>query len=654
MISNFSQNTKNLLKQTSYIKSSLFSTKKSFNQINSVFERRSKIKSSIFVSKKLQNDRKLESLIRSEQRDKNAAISLSLSNRPKIILSTSSKPFLGRLFDFLSSVSTGWILINLPTWINWGENFIKRVFKLWYSMRNFVKSMTDFAQSLSTNFSEVITTITSFNFSDLPKTVDTGMKDLNFQFDAMTAEFEKGFALFKNLLIDDTNPDTNIPTQETPQEQAGTSVSPGSPGSTTTYSSTGGEKLTDPGGKDYGFYSPGAKGSRGSARAHGTGGQQGHTGEDYAMPTGTALTMIAPGTVVHAVKGDRYNAGYGEFVVVQLDDGRYVRLAHLDSINVKKGDKVGAGTGPNGTAKVIGRSGSTGLGSGPHLHLDVAKSYDSNSYMVSGTTDPKSFIDGGGLVKGGKVTATGEVTGPKSPAPPTSQPQETLIPSHSGTGTPGSGGKLKPIHYQALNIIAGPESGGDYNAMNNGTAGDRPGGSEKWLGKKLIDMTLGEVKYYQNIKKTLWAAGKYQFIPNTLPETIVSAGLRDTDLFDKNNQDLMAIGLVQKKGIQPWTVGGSKYSSKEMEIVEAAKTTPLGKSTSVPTITRSNSSSSKSLTSPKNGDVIFAEFPISENSNINSKGYGSLPIMDYNLSQSKSEVLNTFIKNNFLVQLSYL
>ena len=147
-------------------------------------------------------------------------------------------------------------------------------------------------------------------------------------------------------------------------------------------------------------------------------------------------------------------------------------------------------------------------------------------------------------------------------------------------GTPGSGGKLQPIHYQALNIIAGPESGGDYNAMNNGKAGDRPGGSKKWLGKNLTEMTIGEIKNHQNVKKDLWAAGKYQFVPNTLPGVAASAGLKDKDLFDKNNQDLMAIALVQQRGIQPWTVGGSKYSTKEISIVEQARKTPLGKSTS--------------------------------------------------------------------------
>jgi len=148
---------------------------------------------------------------------------------------------------------------------------------------------------------------------------------------------------------------------------------------------------------------------------------------------------------------------------------------------------------------------------------------------------------------------------------------------YPGGGTPGQGGKLQPIHRQALDIISGPESGGDYNAMNNGRAGDRPGGSKKWLGKNLTDMTIGEVKNYQNVKETLWAAGRYQIIPTSLPTAQSAAGLKDNDMFDKNNQDLLAIGLLKVQGPGAWSKY-SKYSKEEISIMYKAKDTPLGKS----------------------------------------------------------------------------
>lgn len=158
----------------------------------------------------------------------------------------------------------------------------------------------------------------------------------------------------------------------------------------------------------------------------------------------------------------------------------------------------------------------------------------------------------------------------------------------SSSGTPGTSGRLQPIHKQALDIISRPESGGDYNAMNNGTAGDRPGGSKKWLGKNLTDMTIGEVKDFQNNKKTLWAAGRYQIVPGSLPTAQSAAGLKDSDRFDRNNQDLLAIGLLKTQGPGAWTKYSS-YTKAEISIMYKAKDTPLGPQSAKITPSPSNS-----------------------------------------------------------------
>lgn len=161
-------------------------------------------------------------------------------------------------------------------------------------------------------------------------------------------------------------------------------------------------------------------------------------------------------------------------------------------------------------------------------------------------------------------------------------------------GTSGTSGKLQPIHKQALDIISGPESAGSYNAMNQGTINDKIVGStlssKGKIGKNLTDMTIGEVLQRQQwlMNKSnpqvsnygVYAAGRYQFVPNTLPGVMKSAGLTPQDKFSPENQDLMAIALLKQRGIQPWTVGGSKYSEKERAIVEQARKTPLGEVTS--------------------------------------------------------------------------
>lgn len=128
---------------------------------------------------------------------------------------------------------------------------------------------------------------------------------------------------------------------------------------------------------------------------------KGHTGLDVPMPSGTPLSVVPPGVVHFTATGD--NNGYGNLVVIKLDDGRFIKLNHLSQINVKVGDRVGEGSGESGAIKVVGKVGSTGLSTGPHMHVDLGSGFDKNTYFTTGLVDPSGFIEGGGIVKGGNV-----------------------------------------------------------------------------------------------------------------------------------------------------------------------------------------------------------------------------------------------------------
>lgn len=81
-----------------------------------------------------------------------------------------------------------------------------------------------------------------------------------------------------------------------------------------------------------------------------------HNGTDYAAPTGTPIMSTAAGVVEQA----GYTAGNGNFVKVKHDRTYSTQYLHMSKILVKRGQRVTQG-------QVIGKVGSTGLATGPHV-----------------------------------------------------------------------------------------------------------------------------------------------------------------------------------------------------------------------------------------------------------------------------------------------
>jgi murein DD-endopeptidase MepM/ murein hydrolase activator NlpD len=101
-----------------------------------------------------------------------------------------------------------------------------------------------------------------------------------------------------------------------------------------------------------------------------------HPGIDFAGPWGSTIAATAPGTVVYA--GDR--GGYGNMVEIDHGFGIHTRYGHMSSILVRVGAKVGKGS-------PIGRLGSTGRSTGPHVHYEV--------WYDNVVRNPRSFIEAG-------------------------------------------------------------------------------------------------------------------------------------------------------------------------------------------------------------------------------------------------------------------
>jgi murein DD-endopeptidase MepM/ murein hydrolase activator NlpD len=107
-----------------------------------------------------------------------------------------------------------------------------------------------------------------------------------------------------------------------------------------------------------------------------------HTGIDFRGDMGEPIHATAAGTVSNA----GWSGGYGKMVEVDHGNGLSTRYGHLSQIDVKIGDAIRIG-------QVVGRMGSTGRSTGPHLHYET---------RIDGeAVDPQKFLNAGARLDGG-------------------------------------------------------------------------------------------------------------------------------------------------------------------------------------------------------------------------------------------------------------
>jgi murein DD-endopeptidase MepM/ murein hydrolase activator NlpD len=107
-----------------------------------------------------------------------------------------------------------------------------------------------------------------------------------------------------------------------------------------------------------------------------------HTGIDFRGEIGEPIHATAGGTVTTA----GWTGGYGKLVEIDHGNGLATRYGHLSEIDVEVGQTVRAGT-------FIGKLGSTGRSTGPHLHHET--------HLNGEAVNPQKFLDAGDRLFGG-------------------------------------------------------------------------------------------------------------------------------------------------------------------------------------------------------------------------------------------------------------
>lgn len=98
-----------------------------------------------------------------------------------------------------------------------------------------------------------------------------------------------------------------------------------------------------------------------------------HNGVDFGSGRGAEVFAASSGRVALA----QYNGTYGNYIIIEHNDGTSSVYAHLERITTTKGSPVRKG-------EVIGYTGSTGRSTGPHLHYEV---------RIKGIpVDPKGYL----------------------------------------------------------------------------------------------------------------------------------------------------------------------------------------------------------------------------------------------------------------------
>ena len=113
-----------------------------------------------------------------------------------------------------------------------------------------------------------------------------------------------------------------------------------------------------------------------------TGSRRFHSGVDIGAPMGAPVVAAGTGTIVSA----GWFGGYGKAIVIQHNGIQQTLYGHLSEVFVQPGQRIEQGT-------VIGRVGSTGNSTGPHLHFETRVATSDGWIAIDPSEDIRYALD---------------------------------------------------------------------------------------------------------------------------------------------------------------------------------------------------------------------------------------------------------------------
>ena len=170
-------------------------------KLQTILLNRTKVRREIFQQQTILQNRRIENERRKQREDELEAPNLvTKPSGAAGLIAGSAKGFFERLVGFLSYLTAGWIINNLPTWISMGKEFIARTQKMGKILGGFITNSKDIFKDFTRLLGATLTNLMEFDFLDTSGRVKTAFDELNLSIGNWGTGFEDAIKLITTPL----------------------------------------------------------------------------------------------------------------------------------------------------------------------------------------------------------------------------------------------------------------------------------------------------------------------------------------------------------------------------------------------------------------------------------------------------------------------
>lgn len=174
---------------------------KTIKTLQTILLNRTKVRREIFQQQTILQNRRIENERRKRREEELEAPNLvTKPSGAAGLIAGSAKGFFERLVGFLSYLTAGWIINNLPTWIAMGKEFIARTQQMGKILGNFIGNTIDIFKDFTRLLGASLTNLIKFDFLDTSGRVKTAFDDLNLSVENWGTDFESAIKLITTPL----------------------------------------------------------------------------------------------------------------------------------------------------------------------------------------------------------------------------------------------------------------------------------------------------------------------------------------------------------------------------------------------------------------------------------------------------------------------